>query len=165
MEYFMSLDLKHPYIVLIRRRNRRQGRCYPQCLCSAYRYSRYGLSHYHVYGPWWWSSGQRFCLLLRRSEFKSWWRLHKFSVRKDENKWKRGTGWPIFKKKLNQIVYQANFSDQFDTERIKRIFTQDKKWRNFEQMKQSLLDNKTWSLIDLKSFWGFMSGHMSHRWQ
>ena len=24
-----------------------------------------------VYGPWWWSSGRRACLLLRQSEFES----------------------------------------------------------------------------------------------
>ena len=46
-------------------------------------------------GPWWWSSGQRSCLLLRRSEFDSCWLLNKFSVQKDENKRKRGRGWPI----------------------------------------------------------------------
>ena len=52
-----------------------------------------------ILGPWWWSSGQRSCLLLQRSEFESCWLLNKFSVRKDENKRKRGRGWPIFKKK------------------------------------------------------------------
>ena len=43
-------------------------------------------------GPWWWSNGQRSCLLLRRSEFQSRWLLHKFSVRKDENKQKKTPG-------------------------------------------------------------------------
>ena len=57
-----------------------------------------------VVGPWWWSSGQRSCLLLRRSEFESCWLLNKFSVRKDENKRKRGRGWPIFKKKERLTV-------------------------------------------------------------
>ena len=37
----------------------------------------------------------RSCLLLRRSEFESRWLL-KFSAQKDQNKLKRGRGWPIF---------------------------------------------------------------------
>ena len=59
------------------------------------------VSNLEVCGPWWWSSGQRSCLLLRRSEFESRWLLNKFSVRKDENKKKRkrDRGWPILKKK------------------------------------------------------------------
>ena len=48
-------------------------------------------------GPWWWSSGQRSCLLLQWCEFKSRWLL-KFSVQREENKWKTGRCWPIFKK-------------------------------------------------------------------
>ena len=31
-----------------------------------------------VYGPWWWSSGRRACLLLRQSEFESCWSLQFF---------------------------------------------------------------------------------------
>ena len=46
-------------------------------------------------GPWWWSSGQRSCILLWQYPFKSCWPL-KFSVWKDENKRKRGRGRPIF---------------------------------------------------------------------
>ena len=51
------------------------------------------------YWPWWWSSGQRAHLLLRRSEFESRWGLQffcKIVIEKNENKQKRGRGWPIF---------------------------------------------------------------------
>ena len=51
--------------------------------------------------PWWWSSGQRSCLLLRRSEFESCWLL-RFSVRKDENKRKKRLGLAPLKKRLEK---------------------------------------------------------------
>ena len=50
-------------------------------------------------GLWWWSSGQRTRLLLRRSEFDS---AEAYSCfcnivfEKNENKQKRGLGWPTF---------------------------------------------------------------------
>ena len=48
-------------------------------------------------GPWW-SRDQCSRLLLRRSQFESSWLLF-YVVRKDENKWKRGRGWPFKKTK------------------------------------------------------------------
>ena len=54
------------------------------------------LSLIHHRPCWWWSSGKRPCLILRRSVFDSCWLL-KFA-RNDENEWKRDQGWPIFKK-------------------------------------------------------------------
>ena len=44
----------------------------------------------HVQGPWWWSSGQRACPLLRLSEFESRWSLQFFFklFEKNENKQK-----------------------------------------------------------------------------
>ena len=45
--------------------------------------------------------GQQACLLLQLSEFKSHW-LHKFSVRKNENKRKTGGVWPILKKSIKK---------------------------------------------------------------
>ena len=42
-------------------------------------------------GPWWWSSGQRACILLRRSEFESRWGLQffcKIVIEKNEYKQK-----------------------------------------------------------------------------
>ena len=61
-------------------------------------------------GPWWWSSGQRARLLLRRSEFESRWGLQffcKIVVEKNENKQKRGWGWPIFKNKKKYTHYYS----------------------------------------------------------
>ena len=53
-------------------------------------------------GPWLWSSGQRVCLLLRRSEFESHWRLQFFSVKfvfeKNENKPEKRPGLNHLKK-------------------------------------------------------------------
>jgi len=49
--------------------------------------------------PWWWCSGQRSRLLLRRSELESLWLLNftviVLTVKKDGNKRKRGRYWPI----------------------------------------------------------------------
>ena len=65
-------------------------------------------------GPWWWSSGP--CLLLRRSEFESRWRLQFFSVefvfQKNENKQKRDRGWPI-KKDCGNKLPDSNLSSSF----------------------------------------------------
>ena len=66
--------------------------------CQIDRHSNVPLDKLLREGPWWWSSGQRSCLLLWRSEFESCWLLNTFSVRKDENKRKRGWGWPTLKK-------------------------------------------------------------------
>ena len=43
--------------------------------------SKNGQIKRHCFGPWWWSSGQRARLLLRRSEFESRWDLQNFSVK------------------------------------------------------------------------------------
>ena len=61
----------------------------------------------YILGLWWWSSGQRARLLLRRSEFDSRWSLQffcKIVVEKNENKQKEAGVGPIFKKKVAYIL-------------------------------------------------------------
>ena len=58
--------------------------------------------------PWWWSSGQRARLLLLRSEFESRWSLkflYNIVFGKNENKQKRGRGWPTFKKNTKKPYF------------------------------------------------------------
>ena len=62
-----------------------------------------------VAGPWWWPSGQRSCLLLRRSEFESCWLL-KLPLAKDKKNEKEARVGQSFKKsqeggRLDQLEY------------------------------------------------------------
>ena len=53
----------------------------------------------NVFGPWWWSSGQHACLLLRRSKFESRWCSQffpvKFLLQKTKNKQKEAGVGPL----------------------------------------------------------------------
>ena len=60
------------------------------------------VKHHLWIGPWWWPSGQRAHLLLRRSEFESHWGLQYFCkivIEKNENKQKEARVGPFFLKK------------------------------------------------------------------
>ena len=61
------------------------------------------VKHHLWIGPWWWPSGQRAHLLLRRSEFESHWGLQffcKIVIEKNENKQKEARVGQFFKKTL-----------------------------------------------------------------
>ena len=61
-------------------------------------------------GPWWWSSGQHACLLLRRFEFESKWSIKffcKFVVDKYENEQKE-TGFDDTDHKLSDLAQTSS---------------------------------------------------------
>ena len=51
-------------------------------------------------GPWWWSSGQRSCFLLQRSEFKSLWLLYFLYEKTKINEKEAGVGPSLIKSLL-----------------------------------------------------------------
>ena len=53
---------------------------------------------------WWWSNGQRICLLLRWNEFESHLILQFLLFEKKENKQKRGRAWPLLKSQLTLSI-------------------------------------------------------------
>ena len=57
-------------------------------------------------GPWWWSSGQRARLLLRRFKFESRFSV-KFVCEKNENKQKEAGAAPLFYKKILPIHFTS----------------------------------------------------------
>ena len=59
--------------------------------------------HWRTFGPWWWSSGQRACLLLRKSKFKFRWSLQFYSLNYLKNL--KNKALLIFKKKHWRYVW------------------------------------------------------------
>ena len=102
-EYFWTLKSSY------RKDNkyRKRGQERPVLKSSGYSlycgyYNRIMSKRSHV-GPWWWSSGQRARLLLRRSEFESRWSLQffcKIVIEKHENKQKEAGVGPFLKRDL-----------------------------------------------------------------
>ena len=107
-------------------------------------------------GPWWWSRGQRPCLLLRQSEFESCWLL-KFSVQNDKNKWKRGRGWPpSFKISKLRLEYSKHGKQsEYKWEKIsiftttaKTTFTQFQEFRG-QLPRHVFIENKFVSVLEI----------------
>ena len=70
--------------------------------------------HWRTFGPWWWSSGQRACLLLRKSKFKFRWSLQFCSLNYLKNlKNKKRPALLIFKKNIGVTFEHYDLQVEF----------------------------------------------------